>query len=371
MIAAIIITVLLIPSTLLLMANVAVTEGFRGRVPSGPDSMGLAMPVIGTGLGTIGFLIATWINVGHGGFNWITINGGLALVVATIATVGICLAAFFALVAWMEKWTKWIFPLGNIGSGIGPLSYAIILLICAWAPPGTLAAGSFPLIATAIVAPISLAGLSAGAYAGSKALRRSIERSSRAMEEEMEREREYQRRQSLSPLEKLKEDYATMNDQSPLWSYTAALPDYKDADCRAYIVERSLKLPNLDEQLAGTICADHPRYRHGCFDLIRFAPADSVKPQWAPAIERAIRLTAKQIRENPDWLKADEFSNPDPVEHIRSMKEAAGRVGGGETIDSAIYELRSAVEAQPASERRTSAIAALSVWMTETFDTEA
>jgi hypothetical protein len=360
MIASIFITILVLPSLMFHLMNVAVTGGYKGRVPGGPDAMGLAMPIIGAALGAIGFLFATWICVGHGGFDWISSIGPLAFLIATLGTLGVCLAAWFVLVGWMERMGAWVPPVGMVCGLLAPICLAGMLLICAWMPASDIVASPLPKVFAAVLGPIALAGLGVGAVVGTQLLRQSAARSRRRWEEAEAQDREIERKARRSPLEEVHETYAEMTDQSPLWTYVAALPDYTDAECRAFVVERSLKLPNLDEQLAGTINTDHPRYRHGCFDLIRFAPASAVKDAWAPAVEKAIRLSAKQIRENPDWLKEDYFSNPDPIEHLRAMEQAATRVGGGTGMTEALAELRKSIEAAADSPERSRAISSLS-----------
>lgn len=359
MMLSILITMVVVPAVLAHLVNVLATEGYTGRVPGGADAMGLVLPLFVSIGGTLALIVASWLCVARGGMAWVGVSTALAAVLATVVSLGVGLAAIGTLLAWMEKMGTWVPMAGVLLGGVAPLCLGGLLLACAWMQPAALATSSMMKVVGGVIVASALCGYGMGFYGAIKQAKRSDENVQRAREQEASRSAEWERKSALPRLDALKEDYAQMSADSPLWVFVAALPDESAADVRAFIVARALAVPDLDAQLAKTITGEHPRYRHGCADLIRFAPAESVKPEWAKPLEAAIRTTAEQIANKPTWLTPDDFSNPHPSEHVRAMVEAATRLGGGPALDGALKELKRAVKGATAGTEQPQALEAL------------
>jgi hypothetical protein len=358
MIASLLISILTVPALLLLLLNVAATQGYTGRVPGGSDAMGLALPFFLSIIGSIALLLAAWICAARGGLSWIG-PAGVAAAAATAVSIGVGLAATGVLIAWMERMGSWVVPVGLFCGAFGPLCLGAVLLAGAWAAPATLASSVVPRIAGAALVLVALCGYGMGLFGAWKYMVRSSENARRVLEAHQADEQEWARQRERSPMEALREDYAKMSDQAPLWVFIASLPDRHEPECREFIIARALKVPDFDAQLASTLADGHPRYRHGCLDLIRFGPAAALKPDWATVVTDAIRSTAAQIKADPSWLDPDEFANPDPVEHIRASVEAAARLGNPGEALAALAELKTAIAGCAPSTERDSALAAM------------
>jgi hypothetical protein len=168
-------------------------------------------------------------------------------------------------------------------------------------------------------------------YALSAWVRASGENTQRVIAQTQQEETERQRRAALSPADSLREDFAGMSADAPLWVIIAGLPDEADAEARTLIVDRALRVPSFDAELERTINADWPRYRHACAELIRLVPAEAIKASWGGALARAITISASEIEKDRTWFAAREDRNPDPIGHVRAhggRRDATGRDAG-------------------------------------------
>jgi hypothetical protein len=150
-----------------------------------------------------------------------------------------------------------------------------------------------------------------------------------------------------------------MSPTTPLWVFVAALPDTTDVDCRAFAIDRALQVPDFDADLARTLASSHPRYRHGCLDLIRFASDAQFNRAWSAPLAQSVEMTASQITEQPDWFTPVYESNPHPLEHIRAIVCACRRCDFDRGIEAAIQKLRTAILALPPGAARDEALAIL------------
>ncbi len=359
MFASIVVTVLVVPALLLFLLNAAMTEGYCGKVPQGSNAMGLVVPIFMAIIGGVFLLVATWVCVGKGGLAWVHVLSAPSGVVATVAALGVGLAANGVLIAWMERMGSWVPPMGLLCGVVGPLVLGGLLLVSAWDRPESVGAAPLAKIAGGGVAVVALLGLGMGAFGAFKYVQHSSENARRVLEDRVAFEQKWERIRARSPMEALREDYAQMSPESPLWVFIAALPDRSEPECREFIIKRALQVPDFDEQLGRTLTDEHSRYRHGCLDLIRYAPADVVKAEWEAPVKTAILTTTAQIKKNPSWLTPDEFSNPHPVEHVRAMVDAVARLGETQELVQALHELEHAIANLPRSDARDGAMEAL------------
>jgi|GEM_PF-3466065 len=344
---SIFITLLTVPPIILFFVLFLYTNAYIAEAPGGHKAMALLIPALFTVIAGIMLLIATWLCLARGGLDFISSRPMVPSIVATLVALGIGFGAVGIFLGWMERGTSWVPMLGWLGGGLAPIGLGALLITCAWMPVET-ARQSTPLkIIASPLALVGLLGLVGAGVAATKVLRQQAAKH-RAEIANIEAENaEWERKNARSPIEAVREDYSAMDPTSPLWIIAAGLPDFTDAECRAFIVDRAFKCPNFETEITQTITNAQPRYRHGCLDVIRFAPKDRIKSEWAASVAQAIELSAEQIKADPNWMKKDRHSNPDPIEHLRAMVEAARALGNPPEITSAIQKLREAVSALP------------------------
>lgn len=367
--------ILLLPSGLFFVLTAACTSLYTGRRPSGPDAMGLAIPFficIAAGLAT---LIATWCTFAAGGFEWLAPSSRpLGFVLSTALAIGVGLGSFFAFLLWAEgrsgiKFIDSIFVPVSVAIGlVGPVVFVGIVLVSALtaSDPDNLptldpaAARALRVFAYGL-APLVLIGYLLGGAGLVQMMTRKLAREA-AIAERFEADRkEEARREALSPVERLREDFATHSPESPLWLYVASLPDETNEECRELYIARARQVPSFEQALVGTLTNGWPRFAHGCLVLVLHMPSDAALPTqlWSDALANAARTSAAQIRDEESWLTPDYHRNPDPVGFIRAMIAAASRLGASENLAAPFNELRDAIASRPESPERAEALAAL------------
>lgn len=351
MLASIIVALLVIPAVLLSLLAVLATAGYTARVPSGADAMGLALPFFTTAGAGLALIVASWVCVGAGKLDWISSRPMVPFTLATLASLGVALASLGVLVAWMERMGAWVPSAGLICGALGPICLGATLLGSAWLDAGKIRDSALPIVAGLPLTLVAFAGFGAGIYALSAWVKLSSENTQRVIAQSQQEETERQRRAALSPADALREDFAGMSADAPLWVIIAGLPDEADADARTLIVDRAQRVPNFDAELERTICADWPRYRHACAELIRLVPAEVIKASWGGALARAIAISASEIEKDHAWFTPREDRNPDPLGHVRTMADAATRLGGTPELGAALEALSKAIEGAAIPER--------------------
>ena len=359
MFLSIVISVLVGVAVLLSLLNVLETSAFSARPPQGSNAAGLVVLLAVSIAAGLAFLIATWICGARGGLAWISSRPMVPTAIATAVAFGVALAAVGVLWEWMETKPSWVVPAGLVCGLFGPLALGAFLIACAWAAPDRLAASPLPRISGAALVPVALAGYALTARGAAGLLKQSHENAARVAASNAKDEAEYARLRARPPLEALREDYAKMSPDAPLWVFIASLPDTRDAECRAFIITRALHVPNFEADFERTLTDDHPRYRHGCLDLIRFAPADAIKPAWGPIVARAVAIASKEISADQRWLTEPSTANPDPIEHIGAMVDASARLGHTAEVARALRDLRTAVASRDLGPERDDALQAL------------
>lgn len=351
MLASIIVTLLVIPAVLLSLLAVLATAGYTARVPSGADAMGLALPFFTTAGAGLVLIVASWVCVGAGKLDWISSRPMVPFTLATLASLGVALASLGVLVAWMERMGAWVPSAGLICGALGPICLGATLLGSAWLDAGKIRDSALPIVAGLPLALVAFGGFGAGVYALSAWTKLSSENTQRAIAQAQQEETERQRRAALSPADSLREDFAGMSADAPLWVIVAGLPDEHDTEARTLIVDRALRVPSFDAELERTISADWPRYRHACTELIRLVPAEAIKASWSGALARAITISASEIEKDQEWFTPREDRNPDPLGHLRAMADAAARLDGTPELAAALGALSKAIEGAAIPER--------------------
>ena len=343
---------------LLFLASLLMSGAFAGRVPGGADAMGLVVPMFGSIGAAVLLLFATLLLGVNGRLAWV---GGHAGWVAGSVVLDVGIAAVGVLIAWMERMGGWVFPIGLFCGGLAPMVAVVLLMASAWRDPATLQAAAWTRPAAGVLLMSALGGLALVSWVAVRQQRQGAEIVERARVEQIARNVEAARREALSPIERLREDYAEFSADTPLWVFIAGLPDPTEAEVRDFIIARALQVPDLDRGLDATITDAHPRYRHGASEFIRHAPQAALRPSWADAVAASMRVTAAQLASNPDWLVPDDFANPDPVAHLASLVAAAARFPQHADVRAAQSDLHAAVTGLPAGAPRERALAAVPV----------
>ena len=341
-------------AALLLLANLLMSSAYAGRVPSGDAAMGLVVPFFCAVIAAILLLVATGLLMANGRLGWLGARGGWT---AMMVMLGVGVAAVAVLVAWMERMGAWVMPVGLFSGGVAPAFAVMLLIASAWRDSATLQGASWVRAGLIVLVASALCGVAMGLWGGVLQWQRQADNAARARDEQAQRDLESARRDALSPVERLREDYAHFSPDAPLWVFIAGLPDPTEAEVRDFIIARALQVPNLDVNLAQTIADAHPRYRHGAAELVRYAPVAKLNPAWADAVVASLRVTAGQIASNPDWLLPDDFANPDPIAHLASLVAAAARFAPSVGVLAAQSELRAVIARLPASPQRERALA--------------
>ncbi len=356
---ALLVTLLVLPALLLTLANVGMTAAYTARVPSGPDAMGLIVPFLTSAAAGVLLLLATWICVPTGGLAWISPRHGVTAALATAVVLGVGLASVGVMAAWMERKGAWVPVVGALCGGAAPLALGVLLLTCAWRGGQSPAAIGALRGVGAALGLAAVVGYALAAYGLAAHLRLQADNTRRQLEEIAQREARWDRSRALSMLESLRESYARMSPDAPLWVFVAALPDTDDDECRAFIIARARQAPDFDAAMQSTLTSSNPRYRHGCVDLMRFSPRGQLQPHWLAPLAESIAMTARDIAASPDWLNPAQDTNPQPVEHIRSLVAVASLYAPSAPLDLALANLREALAAAPPTPTRNDALASL------------
>lgn len=343
MLMAITTTVLTLASLLLFLASFLMSGAFAGRVPGGSQAVGLVVPLLASVLAAALLLLASGLSLAAHRLDWVGERPG-GWVIGLVLGVGI--AAVAVLLAWMEQFGRWVAPIGILLGGVAPLLTGALVLLSWWSP-GRIAAASWPRWAGGLLGLAALLGavivllLLAGWW------RLQQENAAREAVSQLQEDNERVRRQELTPLEKLREDYAGFAPDTPLWVFVAGLPDIDDPAERAFVIARALKVPHFNTDLQRTISDRHPRYRHGAIELVLHVDADKLDPMWAPMLAQSINVSANEISKNAEWLTPNPMSNPNPARHVEAMIAAADRLGPSPQLNAAMADLQRALATLP------------------------
>lgn len=347
-------SVLAIVAALLFLVTPISTGGFIDAPPKGADAMGLVVLLIASILAVLAQLaacIALAFNGRLGGLGWL--RGWRVFPVVVLAGV----AALGVLVVWADKAGVWIVPLGLLCALFAPLCASIMLIAAAWQEPspspGMLMRVMSPVVVLSAACGVAMSTF--GIYMEARANAEAYEnaRTARAAEQA-----EFERREQLSPLQRVQEDYAQFDAGAPLWTVIPLLPETDDPQVADFIVTRALQVPDLDAEVQRTLVSDYAIYRYATARMIELVPADALHEEWAEALEASMRVSAEKIEANHEWFTVDDQTHPNPPGHIASLIAARARFAESDAGNMALARLRSAVEAAPESAQRNLALAA-------------
>ena len=336
-------TLATLASMLLFLASFLMSGAFSGRVPGGSNAVGLVVPLFGSILAAVLLLLATALTLATHRFDWVGARPG-AWVMGL--AVGVGLAAVAVLLAWMEQLGRWVAPVGILAGGLAPLLAGLLLLLSWWAPE-RIAHGVWPMLAGGLLALAVLLGAMTAMALLADWWQLQKDNAARIAASEMQEANERARRHELTPLEQLREDYASYAPDTPLWVFVAGLPDTDDPAERNFVITRALKVPNFNSDLQRTISDRHPRYRHGAIELVLYVDAGRLDPKWSPMLAQSISISAQEIATNAEWLVANDMSNPNPGRHVKAMIAAADRVDPSPQLSAAVAELKRALATLP------------------------
>lgn len=347
-------SVLAVVAALLFLVTPISTGGFIHAPPQGADAMGLVVLLIASILAVLAQLaacIALAFNGRLDSLGWL--RGWRLFPVVVLAGV----AALGVLVLWADKAGVWIVPLGLLCALFAPLCASIMMIAAAWREPRP-NPGVLMRAMTTVVALSAACGLAMGAFGIYMDARADADAYEHAQAERAAQQAEFQRREQLSPLQRVQEDYAQFDAGAPLWTVIPLLPETDDPQVADFIVTHALEVPDLDAEVQRTLVSDYAIYRYAAARMIELVPADALHAEWAGALEASMLASAEKIEANPAWFTVDDETHPDPPGHIASLIAARARFAASDTGNMALARLRGAIEMAPDSPQRNLALAA-------------
>lgn len=350
MLFSVLITIPILAAAVLTLLIALSTAFFTARVPTGPEAMALAGPALASAAAWILTLLAAWACAARGGLEWVSSKPFIAVLVTTGAVVGLAVIGFGAFALWTERSSRVPQALLPVAGTVMPLVLLGLLTASAWASPQTLAVSVWPRIVGVPLGVLSIIGLGVGATLLIQYERtRAVDAAAVMAQERVERA-ERQRREDLPRKDRVMEDMAAMPEGSPLWTITAALPGETDPECQRIIMVRAAAVKDLDQQVIDTLGAGYASVRGGAAEFVRLS--DSVRPEWAAAIAKAMDLLAEDIV-SVGGMKSERYGDQYEVEIDRMI--AAARRFPETDFRPQRDALRAAVEKTPPSEARTHA----------------
>jgi hypothetical protein len=343
--ASVLATLLLALAALLILLVNASSHFGTGRVPSGPDSMGLAGPFVANIVAFVLLLVVGVLCAARGGLSWITVAKPAAGFIAAAAVIGLGVVSTDGFIAWTER-RPGAFYYGNIVTFLAPLALLALLLRCAWIEqPGSQTVLLFR--ASGLV----LAALSVGGHVLLCVLLSRIATSERRrtqarlveVRQDMERA---SRRAAMTPAQRLSEDFSTWNRETALSRAVGMLVGQADPQCQEVIIRFVQSLPSFDGQLARTLRSEYPTVRAGGLEYIRIAER---RPTWASHVQASMHALAAQIREAAS-LDSTPYQASFDTEVIRALEVAA--LFPEASFAREIGDIRDAIAGLPRSSRR-------------------
>jgi hypothetical protein len=346
MIASGLITLLVVVWVLGVLFNAALSGAYASAPPTGPQAMGLVVPIFGIAIASVALILATWICVGRGGFDWVSGTPLVPTAVATVVMLGVCLAASGALGVWMEgemTFGRAVVPIGVVCGVLVPLATVVLLLVCAWMDPSSprglaLLRGLGGVLVVGALAGYALGSLGLCTALVQRARNREATRvSDQAFDEKWRKIRE-------APIaERIVSDVAEAGAETPLWVFAARLPEAPDDATSALLITRALKVPGFSADLERTITSEQPLYRFGCAKLIARATPAQRHAAWAGPLARSIRVTIAEMDADPKWLLHHAQLNPDPHSHVEALLQASDALGNPPETAAAVRDLKAAI----------------------------
>lgn len=350
MFSAVFLVFFAVVGALLTFITAAIVGFYQSPVPGGSNAAGLVLPLFAGILAGLSGIISGSLTVSRGSLDWLGLPRAtaLALMVGVAVLVGAAIVGSF--LGWAEK-----HRLGQPGlllfSGLLlPIGFFAFQLALAGQPttvgyPVTWVRGLGVVTGVAGLTGLVTAGFLIQAFVVGTARAQSYRREA---QQPVQQERD--RREGLSPEQRLLEDLSKMGDAAPLWSLTAGLPAEKSPALRALWIERALRVPDLDAEMGRTLTGKYGSYRHGCAAMIGEMPEAALRPTpWTPLLAQDARLTAEDIRKYGD-LAGHEDDNLG--RHVVAIARAAVRFPANDELSTALTELHAAVAAMGATADR-------------------
>ncbi|MFZ4574341.1 MAG: hypothetical protein ACOYN0_08075 [Phycisphaerales bacterium] len=358
-----IVTILAVLGVVVMVAcNAGMTGFFLRSPPRGDSAMGLVVPFAGIIGAAVLLVLASLIAVAKSGRTAIDLlhaSPTASAMLTVIVTVGVVLAAFMAFAAWAEpvlvtRGHHVIKPLLGVSAGLlAPVVLGVALIVGVWMTPQWLHGNpkwlaAMRTVCWSLVATAAL-GYGLGGVVFGRPLIARISANRAALASLSPTERAARERYRLSTAEELlHEELDALASDAPLSSvvgYFVATSKKLNARCREMLVQRTLCVPDVDQQLIKVMGAKPYLYRWGAAEFLRHAAPEYVKAHqdaWAQALATGIDATAEAMSMRPAWLSETFDLNPEPLELVRSLLGAAERFEGHEGISASLRGMAAA-----------------------------
>lgn len=351
LLAGVITILVLIATLVIVVSNTAFTKAFTDSPPQGERAMGLIIPFFGLGgavlvMSLAGLLAA--FRAGSSGLGLIHSSSVLSGFLALLLTFGAALAAGVVFMLWCEpamvgRPLKAVTtPLGIVVGIIGPLVLACALIAAVWMSKQSAAAHAgwmaFFRSAFWFVCGLALIGYALGGAMLWQTMAQQARNQAAVLKESLERQAKRDSHNAKPTAQRLADELAEFSPDAPLWTIVAYLPDRPGEDrlndeSRRIVIERALKVPNLDEELRNCMTSRYYLYRQGGAEFLRGVPEEHLaqhRDAWGAALEAGIHATGEGIACRPAWMTETFDSKPDPLGHIKSLLAATERFKGWE-----------------------------------------
>lgn len=340
------ITLLAVVGTFLILAcNAGITGLFLKSPPTGERAVGLLIPIAVLIGAALVLTLASLLVAFRSGRTVVGLihSSPIASGALTVAvTFGVVLAALMAFVTWAEPMAdgskfKAIIPVLGFGAGlVGPALLGLALLVGAWMTPQWLEAhprwlmGLRPMCWT--LAAIAVVGYALGGLAMAAPVAQFVRKHSTPMSPE---DRAAERKFRNTPAAQLLgEELAKLPPDAPLSEIVVYLVISRkklDQECMDLLLDRALRVPDMDQQLIDTMKLRDCIYRWGAAEFVQTAPIETVKEHqeaWSRAVIAGINATAESMTIRPAWLSETFDQNPEPLKLVTSLLGAAERFKG-------------------------------------------
>lgn len=351
LLAGVITLLILVATLVILVSNTAFTKAFTDTPPQGERAMGLIIPFFGLGGAILVMTLAGALaafRAGSSGLALIHSSPAFAGFLTLLLTFGAALAAGGVFMLWCEpamvgRPLKAVtIPLGVLAGIVGPLVLAIALIAAVWTSKHAAEAHTgwmaFFRSAFWFVCVLALIGYGLGGAMLWQTMAQRARNQAAVLKDALEREAKWTSHRAKPMEQRLSDELSEFSPESPLWPIVAYLPDRPDEarlndESRRLVIERALKVPNLDEELQGCMTTRYYLYRQGAAEFLRGVPEEHLalhKEAWGAALEAGLRATGEGIACRPAWMTETFDSKPDPLGHIKSLLAATERFKGWE-----------------------------------------
>jgi hypothetical protein len=338
------VTLFVVVGTLGLLLNILFTQGYMGAAPKGDRAVGLFVPFFITICAGLGLTLASVFCSFRGGsiLQLVHTKPFLAGCIAIAITFGVVLAAFMAFVCWCEPGMMGrgksviVLLLGWSAGIIGPILLAGGLLCVAWITKESLLANDKAYRALKVLFAslllIGCIGYALGGVMFYQTMSRQVANRAVAMARQLRA-----KLPTGTPIEKMLElELASLSPDAPLSSVVTYFPDrsgsiHMNAACRQLLVERALKVPDLDNAMLVTVGSGSFSDREGVAEFLVAVPSETLaanQEAWGLAMRVAIECDADSIACRPAWLTETFDGKDDPFRHVRSLVNATERFNG-------------------------------------------